>query len=242
MLYAGCAGNVDERPNLLADTLGDLMQAMTHGDRVVEIFSALTAEGGKPYKLFRWQSRLLRRLVNALSSGHHAHVFLAADGGAEDGESITRLIVASPWAVDRRSRRRRGDQRLFEEVTGQLRELRAGRLGRFDHLMAEPVEDGDPLIGPTRTWVGKTPYVATRNLKKRDDPDAAVKSDVAAECVRRGLPAPTEIHVLDVSAGPRGGRPVAKLRLCFATALRGPLFLGRDCHTGGGLFHATLSE
>ena len=176
------------------------------------------------------------------SSGHHAHVFLAADGGAEDDESITRLIVASPWAVDRRSRRRRGDQRLFEEVTGQLRELRAGRLGRFDHLMAEPVEDGDPLIGPTRTWVGKTPYVATRNLKKRDDPDAAVKSDVAAECVRRGLPAPTEIHVLDVSAGPRGGRPVAKLKLCFATALRGPIFLGRDCHAGGGLFHAAFSK
>ena len=63
------------------------------------------------------------------SSGHHAHVFLAADGGAEDGESITRLIVASPWAVDRRSRRRRGDQRLFEEVTGQLRGVESGASG-----------------------------------------------------------------------------------------------------------------
>ena len=175
------------------------------------------------------------------SAGHHAHVFLAADGGLNDDDAITRLVVAAPWVVDGRAKRQRGNQRLFEEVTRQIRELRAGRLGRFDHLVAVPVEDGDPLIGPASIWIGKTSYVATRNLRKSDDPAAAVKADVAVECVRRGLPTPTEIHVLGVSAGPRGGRPTAKLKLCFAVAVRGPILLGRNSHSGGGLFHRDLS-
>ena len=172
------------------------------------------------------------------SAGHHAHVFLAADGGAHGEDTITRLVVAAPWAVDHRAKPQRYHQRLFDKVTRQLGELRAGRVGRFDHLTAESVEDGDPLLGPAITWIGKTPYVATRNLKKRDDPAVAVKADVAAECARRGLPIPTEIDVSDVTSGPRGGRPAAKLKLRFAVAVRGPLLLGRDSHSGGGLFHA----
>ena len=171
------------------------------------------------------------------SAGHHAHVFLAVDGGANHEEAITRLVVAAPWAVDHRVKSRRDDQRLFDKVTRQLGELRAGRLGRFDRLMAEPVEDGDPLLGPATTWISKTSYVATRNLRKHDDPAVAVKVDVATECVRRGLPIPTEIHVSDVSVGPRGGRPAAKLKLRFAAVVRGPLLLGRDSHAGGGLLH-----
>ena len=176
------------------------------------------------------------------SAGHHAHVFLAADGGENREEAITRLVVAAPWAVDCSAKPQRGDRRQFDRVIRQLGELRAGRLGRFDHLKAEPVEEGDPLLGPTTTWIGRTPYVATRNLKKRDDPEVAVKSDVTAECVRRGLPIPVEIQVSDASVGPRGGRPAAKLELRFATAVRGPLLLGRDSHAGGGLFHAAPSQ
>ena len=174
------------------------------------------------------------------STGRHAHVFLAADVGPDDDDEIARLVVAAPWAADRRARRQRGAQRLFEEVTRQLVELRAGRLGRFGHLVAEPIGDGDPLLGPAKVWIGRTPYVATRNLKKRDDPAAVIKADVAAECVRRGLPAPTEIRVLEFRAGPRGGRPTARLKLHFAGAVRGPLLLGRNSHSGGGLFHGVL--
>ena len=148
-------------------------------------------------------------------------MFLAVDGGANHEEAITRLVVAAPWAVDHRVKSRRDDQRLFDKVTRQLGELRAGRLGRFDRLMAEPVEDGDPLLGPATIWISKTSYVATRNLKKHDAPVVAVKVDVTTECVRRGLPIPTEIHVLDVSVGPRGGRPAAKLKLRFAAAVPG---------------------
>ena len=176
------------------------------------------------------------------SAGHHAHIFLAADGGAEDDGSLRRLIVAAPWAVDRRAKPKHGDPRLFDSVTRQLRELRAGRLGRFDHLMVEPVEDGDPLIGPAKLWTDRTPYVATRNLKKRDDPSAAVKADVARECRRRGLPTPADIDLLGFRAGPRGGRPAARLRLRFSVAVRGPLLLGRDSHSGGGLFHAAPAK
>ena len=170
-------------------------------------------------------------------AGHHAHVFLAADSGPNGGDAISRLVVAAPWAVDRRARRQRGEQRHFEEVTRRLGDLRAGRLGRFGYLTAEPVEDGDPLLGPATAWTGRTPYVATRNLKKRDEPIAFMKADVAAECVRRGFPTPAEIQVLSVRVGPRGGRPTADLKLRFSVAIRGPVLLGRDSHSGGGLFH-----
>ena len=173
-------------------------------------------------------------------AGHHAHVFLAADEGDDDDDSIARLIVAAPWVVDRRAmpQPQGDDRRLFDSTTRQLNELRAGRLGRFTGLVPETIDDGDPLLGPATTWVGKTSYVATRNLKKRDDPGAFIKADVIAECARRGLPRPMEVHVSDCAAGTRGGWPTAKLTICFATAIRGPVLLGRDSHAGGGLFHA----
>ena len=173
------------------------------------------------------------------SAGHHAHVFLAADGDAGDDGSITRLIVAAPWIVDHSIKPRHDTQRrFFDEVVRRLVELRAGPLGRLDGLVAESVHDGDPLLGPASLWVGRTPYIATRNLKKRDQPADLVKADVITECRRRGLPAPAEVEVLNVGAGPRGGRPAAMLKLRFATAVSGPILLGRDSHTGGGLFHA----
>ena len=173
------------------------------------------------------------------SAGHHAHVFLAADGDTDDDGSITRLIVAAPWSVDRRVGQRHDNQRrFFDEVVRRLAELRAGPLGRFDGLVAEPMHDGDPLLGPASLWIGKTPYIATRNLKQRDNPAEFVKADVTMECRRRGLPSPVEVEVLNVGSGPRGGRPAAMLKLRFATAVRGPILLGRDSHTGGGLFRA----
>ena len=176
-------------------------------------------------------------------AGHHAHVFLAADADGSDDESISRLMVAAPWVVDRMAGRTSGrERRLFEQVVRRLTELRAGPLGRFDGLVAEPMNDGDPLLGPASLWIGRTPYVATRNLKKRDDPESFVKADVLAECRRRGLPSPAELEVLDLRSGPRGGRPSATLKLRFATAVRGPVLLGRDSHVGGGLFSAATCK
>ena len=51
-------------------------------------------------------------------AGHHAHVFLAADGDADDDDSITRLIVAAPWIVDRRAKPKHGNQRRFFDEGG----------------------------------------------------------------------------------------------------------------------------
>lgn len=177
------------------------------------------------------------------SAGHYAHVFLVADGDGNENGSITRLIVAAPWAVDRRARRTPGrERRLFEDVVRRLTELGAGSLGRFHGLVAEPMNDGDPLLGSATLWSGRTPYIATRNLKKRDDPTSFVTADVLADCRRRGLPSPTEVEVLDVTSGPRGGRPAATLKLRFATAVHGPILLGRDSHAGGGMFRAASSR
>ena len=161
--------------------------------------------------------------VDTLFSGH---VFLAADDGVGGGGPIARLIVVAPWAADRRAML--GSRRRFDDVTGQLEDLRAGRLGRFNQLHAKPMEDGDPLIGPATDWTCTTPYVATQ----------AIQSDVVVECRRRGLPTPIGMDVAELQVGPRGGRPTAMLTLRFAVPVRGPLLLGRDSHTGGGLFHA----
>ena len=171
-------------------------------------------------------------------SGHHAHIFIGADGGSIADEKIGRLFVAAPWAGDRRVNPLQRNQRQFDEVTGALAELTVGRLGRLTQLRGEAVEEGDPLLGPARQWRTESAYVATRNLKRHDDLIRSVKADLAIECNRRGFPTPIEIEVLEVVAGPHGGRPSARLKLRFADSIRGPLLLGRDSHLGGGLFHA----
>ena len=188
--------------------------------------------------------------VDRLFSGHepdgrpdqahaHDHVFLAADvsDASGGGEWITRFIVAAPWA-DRAIRlppRRRRE--LFDDVVHRLEELRAGRLGRL-RVRAAPLGEGDPVIGPARIWKGETAYLATRNLKRNADPALAVIEDVMVECRRRRLPRPVNVDVLQVSVGPHGGRLQGQLEIRFATAIHGPLMLGRDSHAGGGLFHA----
>lgn len=176
---------------------------------------------------------------SAARSGHHAHVFLATDGGGGGGDTdVRRLIVAAPWAGDRQTKMHRDGQRSFDEVVRSLRELRAGRLGLFRDLVAAPLADGDIVVGPAQAWASLTPYIGTRNLKKADDVTEFLKSDLATECVRRGLPRPVQIDAHDVTAGPKGGRPRGTLSVRFATNVRGPLMLGRDSHSGAGLFHA----
>jgi len=173
-------------------------------------------------------------------SGHHTHVFLAADGGSDSyNGGIRRLLVVAPWRADHNVEKNteKRDRGLFDDVVRNLTDLRAGRLGRFNLKPTSLTEAGDPLIGPAKEWKTVTPYVATRNLKKRDDLPTLVRSDVEAECSRRGLPAPLDIEVVEAEAGPQGGRPTRQIRLRFAIAISGPLLLGRTSHAGGGLFH-----
>ena len=231
--------------------------AMDHCDVfALELEEGVRVAGGDARALLRSVRRALMALardsagrVGRLFSGHeadgrpdqsrhHAHIYLAADSGTDGShEWVRRIVVAAPWAVDREAKSDRREQRLFDRVVCSLVDLRAGVLGRF-RLSAAPIGEGDPTIGPARTWKGVTEYTATRNMKKRDDPRITVEGDVRAECARQGILSPRDVEVSKVSVGPRGGGLKAAVTLHFNTAVRGPILLGRDSHTGGGLFHA----
>lgn len=65
----------------------------------------------------------------------------------------------------------------------------------------------------------------------------ALVADVRSEVLRRGIAKPTHIEVIELREGPRGGL-AGRLRLHFATAVSGPILIGRTRHAGGGLFSA----
>ena len=154
-------------------------------------------------------------------SGHHNHVFIAAD--SDDGRWVSRLIVAAPWAVDRdRTDTRVRERADFTNVVYRLTALRAGKLGVIQ-CRAAPLNDADALVRPAQCWESRTNYLATRNLKKGDDVTAFLSKDVALECSRRGLPMPIRVELQDVAVGPRGGRPSARVKLRFATAIPRPI-------------------
>jgi CRISPR-associated protein Csb2 len=171
------------------------------------------------------------------ASGRHRHVFIAADDNDGDGK-IDRLIIAAPWACDRTVKPTSDARRQFEAEVSKLETVRAGRLGVI--ALARPVgpSDADALTGPARLWESRTLYLATRHAGRRKDAATALARDLSAECMRRGLPTPTEVEVLECKGFPSGGGLVARARLRFAMAVHGPLLLGRDSHRGGGMFFA----
>jgi CRISPR-associated protein Csb2 len=170
----------------------------------------------------------------AAASGRHEHVFLAVNHVDGDGR-IDRVVVAAPWACDRAVRPNPGRRKRFDEVVSRLETVRAGSLGVIAFEAPVPFADGDPLVGPARLWQSRTQYRATRHAGRRKDPAASLKQDLMTECLRRGLPSP-EVEILEFRAVPNGGGLAARARLRFATAVRGPLLLGRDSHQGGGVF------
>lgn len=169
----------------------------------------------------------------AAGTGQHRHVFLAAD---IDGEWVAKLVVAAPWTVDRSTRPSTRERRLFDDVAKRLTTLNAGRHGRFS-VQALPLDDDDRVTATARTWRSATPYRATGNVKDGADATAAVMQDLLTECRRRRLPAPSEVKVGRMFMDPRDGCPRADVEMSFATAVRGPILLGRDSHQGGGLFY-----
>jgi CRISPR-associated protein Csb2 len=209
---------VSDRLDLLHAVRRALMsRSREYSGQVARLFSGHENDGGRA------------------ASGRHEHIFLAADDSDQDGR-IDRLIVAAPWVCDR-SMRPHGDMReAFDEVVSGLMAVRAGRLGVVS--LGSPLSGcDDALIRPTHTWESRTPYRATRHAGRRKDPADALINDVVAECARRSLPRP-QVKLIEFSALPHGGGLTARLRLHFATAVRGPLLLGRDSHKGGGLFSA----
>jgi CRISPR-associated protein Csb2 len=124
----------------------------------------------------------------------------------------------------------------FDAVVSKLEVLRAGRLGIVALGRPTALANRDALAGPARVWESRTFYLATRHASRGKDKKAALIRDVAAECERRGLPRPIEVEILEFAGVANGGGLRARARLRFATAIQGPLLLGRDSHQGGGVF------
>jgi CRISPR-associated protein Csb2 len=166
-------------------------------------------------------------------SGRHEHVFLA--GADFDGDDrVDRLIVAAPWRCDHSVRPGHGAQALFDRVVSSLEVVRAGKLGVLTLERDAASSEDRRLIGPSRIWETHACYRPTLPARRDGESGDELRRDVAAECARRGFPMP-EVELLSHSNDPDGCAGT-RLRLHFASAVTGPLLLGRDSHQGGGLF------
>ena len=219
-----------EAPDLLRAFRRALMSRARNSDGTVETLFSGHDNGGSP-----------------AGSGHHTHIFLTADHGPcpgkDGGDRIRRVVAVGPWAADDRIVPTRNQRARFDRVVGGLRELVAGRLGRLRLLPPQAPAETDPLTSPSRWWRTVTPYMATRNVKKKSQRlDTFFRLDLAAECNRRGLPAFRRANVHAPSVGPRGGNATAHIEIEFVTVITGPVMLGRTSHSGGGLFHAVTGS
>jgi CRISPR-associated protein Csb2 len=117
--------------------------------------------------------------------------------------------------------------------------------------------DTTPLVGVSRRWRSRTPFVLTRHSRRGKDTPA---DQVVRELRLRGFPAPEEVMVIsgaaltDPRAGDSGltrwvefgvqrrGHPhppgAFGFELTFAEPQRGPMLLGYGCHYGLGQFAA----
>ena len=77
-------------------------------------------------------------------------------------------------------------------------------------------------------------FTAAQAAKARDANQALI-ADIREECARRGLPTPPSIELLD-TRGVSGKGLTGDVRIEFAVAVTGPIFLGRSRHLGGGGF------
>lgn len=170
------------------------------------------------------------------ASGQHRHVYLFTDDSDGDG-LLDRLGIIAPWMVDRSTSARTSDSARFEKVVSRLQFLRLNDVGCLTLTPpCAPARD-DPLFTRASMWTSHTPYRPTRHAHKGADPKEFVRTDLATECLRRGLPKPG-IEVQHLEAGPRGGLQ-ALVRLTFTVTTAGPILLGRDAHRGGGQFAAS---
>jgi CRISPR-associated protein Csb2 len=164
-------------------------------------------------------------------SGRHEHLAFLFDAPRK------RLLIVAPHVLERREASKNESERLrtLEDALEDFRELRAGVAGKLG-LAPRPVDpSSDPLLAQSPVWASLTPYRVTRHAKLRDAA-AALEADLLAECLRAGLPRP-HIEVSE-TFGKRGAGLSGRAQLTFRTAVAGPLMLGRDRHSGGGLFAA----
>lgn len=121
------------------------------------------------------------------------------------------------------------ERQVLEQAFDGFVELRAGRQGL---LRLAPGEAFDHQVH-SQVWRSDTPYLLERHHRSTSAHDAA-EQDVLAAVERAGLPRPG-VRV-ERTWGESGKGVKAHLTLTFATAVSGPLLLGRDRHHGGGRF------
>jgi len=167
-----------------------------------------------------------------LRSGIHAHLAFAADLVRH------RLLIVAPHMLEGRqpTPTEREYLETLDASVADLSDLRAGAAGRLKLAWSPIHAHEDPLFGAARRWESVTDYQPTRH-GKRVTPSEALVADVQAEVLRRGMPIPTHIEVIELREGPRGGL-AGRLRIRFATVVSGPILIGRSRHFGGGLFSA----
>lgn len=226
-----------------------------HGEGIFALAVAgrLEAEEDAPIVLARALRRaVLARVRDVLGLAPDAGLDRFFSGHERDGTKSTvntqrhlafqwdgprqRLLLIAPHRLERRAPtwHERRHLRTLDRVLEGLVDLRAGAAGRLA-VRRSPSSPDDPLLMAAGSWSSVTPYAVTRH-RKRSSAAEAVAADVLAECERCGLPRP-QVAVIDIRAVPRQGLE-ARVALRFATAVAGPIALGRTALLGGGLFTA----
>lgn len=160
--------------------------------------------------------------------GHHAHAFLCAE---EHGGNLKKVLVAPPWVADLNTS---ADDSLSDRLVrccAELNYVNAGHLGKIS-LRLDASGDTETLSSGFE-WQSLTPYHSTTYPKKHQKIEDLIHNDIRTSCARRGLPLP---KLLAIEPQRAKGRPAAKVRICFPTAINGPLLIGGNCHLGGGHF------
>jgi CRISPR-associated protein Csb2 len=161
--------------------------------------------------------------------GAHQHIAFAYE------EAHRRLLILAPHALERRppwpSEGRSWS--LVQEAMRDLTELRAGAAGKLRLTCTSLDVASSALFAPARHWESATPYRVLRH-RRLADAAAALAADVTEECRRLRLPR-VVVEVLE-ARGVAGVGLTGRARLRFATAVAGPILIGRDRHFGGGLF------
>jgi CRISPR-associated protein Csb2 len=216
--------------------------------------NAFEIEGGLEESAHpEWVARALRRTVMArVQAAMGTKTPLSDWFSGHDGErgpaetphlsyvfdqERSRLLVITPFVIDHRpptSEEMRHSEVLAYALAG-LSTIRAARSGLL-RVRPAPVDfETDPLFAPSRSWTTTTRLQVTRHLK-RAGANETFLACVRNECIARGLPR-CEIEPRRLRGQPGVGL-TGEATLNFATAIRGPVSLGRNRHLGGGLFVA----
>ena len=185
--------------------------------------------------------------------GHqHVHILpLCRDGS----DAIDHLLLYAPMGFDANAQRAIADVRRTWTKKGadhiSLAIEGAGELESLRSLV------GDDVLGPSRVWVSRTPFVAPRHFKAHRhslvdqvraelasrrsrfpiDPDAVkIERMDSEEYVRRGLHRFVRVRREPGRAPPADA--AFGLRLVFPVEVCGPIALGYASHFGLGLFVA----